>query len=113
MRDQSPIRTARRKSQQQERESRGLAVSPCVLCIQDHHTAGRHHDSQLTAPICKRHHRELHEKMLRAGVSLRYEPDPVKRVAQALRASAVYDREQADAKERWAELLDNRKENIR
>lgn len=106
MRDQNPIRTARRQVRQKERESRGLAVSPCVLCIQDHHTAGRNHDSQLTAPVCELHHRELHELMLQGGVSLRFEPETRTRVAQALRASAVYDRRRADAMERWADLLD-------
>ena len=52
------------------------------------------------------HHREIHEELLRAGVSLRFEPNPVKRVATALRATAVYDRKKADAMERWADLLE-------
>ena len=106
MRDQNPIRTARRKAQQQERKSRGLAVSPCVLCIQDHHTAGRNHDPELTDSVCEPHHRELHEELLRVGVSLRFEPDAKNRVALALRAAAVYDRKRADAMERWADLLE-------
>lgn len=83
-----------------------MAVPPCVFCIQDHHTAGRKHDSELTAPVCELHHRELHEELLRAGVSLRFEPDATKRVAMALRASAVYDRKRADAMEGWADLLE-------
>jgi hypothetical protein len=103
---ESPIRTKRRRVRQQERESQGIAVPPCVLCIQDHHTAGRNHDPALTAPVCERHHREIHEELLRSGVSLRYEPDPIKRVAAALRAEAVYDRKRADARERWADLLE-------
>ena len=111
MKDQSPIRTARRKARREERESRGLAVSPCVLCIQDHHTAGRNHDSGLTAPVCEMHHRQQHEQMRRAGVSLRYEADPVTRVEMALRAMAVYRRAEADVMERMAELLGNGKEN--
>jgi hypothetical protein len=45
--------------------------------------------------------------MLRAGVVLAYEKDPIKRVAMALRAAAVYDRARADAMERWADLLTN------
>ena len=105
MRDQNPIRTARRKARQQERESLGLAVPPCILCIQDHHTAGRNHDPQLTAPLCEKHHHEQHELMHRAGVSLRYEADPVTRVEMALRAMAVYRRAEADAIERMADLL--------
>ena len=83
-----------------------MAVPPCVFCIEDHHTARRNHDPQLTAPVCELHHRELHEELLRAGVSLRFEPDPIKRVATALRAEAVYDRKRADARERWADLLE-------
>ena len=106
MSDQQPIRTARRKARQRERERLGLAVAPCVLCIQEHHTAGKNHDSQLTAPLCEMHHREIHEQMLRAGVSLRYQSDPRMRVAMALRAMAVYGRAEADAMERMADLLD-------
>ena len=52
------------------------------------------------------HHREIHEQMLRAGVSLRSEPDYVKRVAMMLRAMAVYERSEADAKDRMADLLE-------
>ena len=107
MRDQQPIRTARRKVRRDERERLGLAATPCVLCIQDHHTAGKNHDSLLTAPLCEKHHREIHEQVLRAGIALEYEPDPTKRVAKALRAMAVYGRAQADAMERLAELLDH------
>jgi hypothetical protein len=97
----------RRKTRQRERETQGIAVPPCILCIQEHHTAGKHHDPHLTAPICEMHHREIHEQLLRAEISLKYEPAKVKRVALALRASAVYDRARADAMERWASLLDH------
>ena len=106
MRDQSPIRTARRKVRREERERLGLAATPCVLCILDHHTAGRNHDSQLTDQVCDLHHRETHERMRRAGISLRYEPNPVIRAAMALRAMAIYGRAQADAMDRLADLLD-------
>jgi hypothetical protein len=80
------------KTRQRERENKGIAVPPCPLCIQSHHTAGRRHDPQLTAQICEMHHRAIHEQILRAGICLEYEPDRVKRVALALRAAAVYDR---------------------
>jgi len=108
MKDQHPIRTARRKVRQQEREQRGLAVMPCVLCIEQHHTAGKNHDSELMAPLCEKHHRETHEQMLRAGISLRYEPDLNRRGALAFRAMAIYGRAQADAMDRWADLLDGK-----
>lgn len=106
MRDQRPIRTARRKVRRDERERLGLAATPCILCIRKHHTAGKNHDSELTAPLCEMHHRKIHEHIIRAGVSLRYERDPVKRVAMALRAMAVYRRAEADAMDRMADLLD-------
>jgi hypothetical protein len=107
MKDRQPIRTARRSVRREDRERLGLAQTPCVLCIDDHHTAGRKHDPTLTVPTCKKHHREIHEQMLRAGISLRYEPDPVKRAAIALRAMAVYRKAETDAMERLADLLDD------
>ena len=110
MRDQNPIRTARRKARQLERERQGIAVPPCIFCIQEHHTAGKHHDPQLKAPICEMHHREMHERLLRAGISLEREPDQIKRVALALRSAAVYDHHRADAMERWAGLLERHSE---
>lgn len=82
-------------------------MEPCSLCIESHHTAGRHHDSELTVPICLKHHREMHEKMLRLGVPLTFERNRRKRVANALRAAALYDRARADAMERWARSLDD------
>jgi hypothetical protein len=105
MRDRQPIRTARRSVRHDKRERLGLAQTLCVLCIEDHHTAGRKHDPTLTAPSCKKHHREIHEQMLRAGISLRYERDPVRRAATAMRAMAVYRRAEAEAMDRWADLL--------
>jgi hypothetical protein len=106
MRDRQPIRTARRKVRQQEREKLGLAVSPCIFCIEEHHVAGRNHDPRFTEPICQKHHREIGELLLRAGVSMGFEPNTAKRITLALRATATYDRKRADAMERWADLLD-------
>ena len=102
-----PIRTARRKTRQQERERQGIAVPPCSLCIDEHHTAGRKHDRELKVPLCEMHHREIHEQMFRGKISLRHKPDAIKRVATALRAAAVYDRARADAMDRWASWLES------
>jgi hypothetical protein len=98
MRDRNPIRSARRKVNQAE-------TLPCALCIEMHHTAGRNHDSLLQAPLCEVHHREIHEQMLREGISLRTENDPVTKVEMAMRAMAVYRRDEADAMDRLADLL--------
>jgi hypothetical protein len=106
MRDRQPIRTARRRVNRDERERQGLATPPCVLCIQQHHTAGQNHDSLLKAPLCEMHHRDIHEEMNKAGVTLRKKRDRRTRVAMALRGMAVYTRKEADALERMADLLD-------
>jgi hypothetical protein len=95
----------------EDRAKQGLAVPPCILCIEKHHTAGRHHDPQLIDSLCEMHHREVHEQLRRAGVFLSYEPDNKKRVAMALRAIAVYDRARADAMERWAASLERPKKD--
>jgi hypothetical protein len=106
MKDRQPIRTARRSARYDERERLGLAQTLCVLCIEDHHTLGRNHDSKLTAPLCKKHHGHVHELMLRAGISLRHQRNPVTRVAMALRAMAAYRHAEADAMGRLADLLE-------
>jgi hypothetical protein len=106
VKDQRPIRTARRKLRQKERQQNGTAVAACVLCIEKHHTAGRRHDPELTDSLCEKHHRAVHEEMRRAEIGLGFEPDQKKRVAMALRAVAVYDRARADAMDRWAASLD-------
>jgi hypothetical protein len=111
MRDQHPIRTARRRVRQDERVRLGLAATACILCIQEHHTAGRNHDPKLRAPLCEKHHREIHEQILRTGISLRYERNVNKRAAMALRAMAIYGRAQADAMDRLADLLERCKRN--
>jgi len=105
MRDQRPTNTARRKKRYEEQLMRGITTPPCVLCIEAHHTAGAHHDSQLKAHVCQKHHRAIHEQILRAEISLTFEPDRNKRIAMALRSAAVYDRERADAMDRWAAWL--------
>jgi hypothetical protein len=52
----------------------------------------------------------MHEQMLRMGIDLRFQSDPVKKVALALRAAAVYDRTRAEAMERWASLVESTSE---
>jgi hypothetical protein len=111
VRDRRPLVTARRRTRQQDREEQGLSVPPCVLCIEAHHPAGRHNDAELTTPLCQKHHREMHEEMLREGISLSVEHNNRKRIATALRATAIYDRARADAMERWADSLDQSKEH--
>jgi len=49
----------------------------------------------------------IHDQLMRAEISPLYERNAIKRVALALRATAVYDRARADAMERWADLLES------
>ena len=106
MRDRDPIRSARRNARREQREEQGTAVLPCVQCTHEHHVVGRNHDECFTETLCEKHHREQHELLLRAGVSLRHEGNVTLRVATILRALAVHNRSEAEAFERWADLLD-------
>lgn len=52
------------------------------------------------------HHRAIHEQILKADISLSFEPKANKRVANALRAIAVYERSKTDTLERLADMID-------
>jgi hypothetical protein len=80
------------------------------LCVHDHHTAGQNHDPLLTDQLCEKHHRKIHELLLQAGVSLRFEQNPLKRAALALQAIAIYDVARAEAIQRLATSLTDYKE---
>ncbi len=71
---------------------------------------GRNHDAEFKVDRCEKHHRERHEQLLRAGVSLRREPRVEMNVATMLRALAIHKRaeanSEADALERWADDLE-------
>jgi hypothetical protein len=41
-----------------------------------------------------------------AGADMHFQSDPVKRVAYALKSTAVFHRDMADAMERWAKTLE-------
>ena len=103
MKDKNPIQTARRRSRREEQQR-------CVLCgrkdsIEQHHVAGRNHDPQLTGPLCQACHALATENLRRADVSMRHEPNSIKRVKKALSATAVFMRMLADALGRWANWL--------
>ena len=100
-----PVKSALRKFRREQRPPRKF----CSHCIQADHTAGRNHDASLTYDLCEYHHWLLTQKRLDAGADMRFQSDPVKRVACALRADAVFCREHADAMERWADLLEKTK----
>src|SRR5438477_498131 len=104
MKNALPIRRALRQERKSERPTRF-----CPLCIEMDHSAGRRHDWWLTFPLCQKHHAEVTENRRQADVSMRYESDPVKRVALALNATSVFLLMLGDALGRWARLLESQK----
>jgi hypothetical protein len=103
MRDENPIRTARRSSRR-EHQNR------CMLCgrrrqIERHHVAGKNHDPPLIAPLCLACHALATENLRRADIDMRFEPNSVERVRKSLNATAVFIQLLSDALFRWADSL--------
>lgn len=133
MKNQHPIRTARREAQREERLGR---VPFCLLCgygclesltqvtqqwleatgfnsaqlarlFEKHHIAGKAHDLDLLVTLCLNCHREITEGIAREGISMRPEKDLRKLIALMLRASAVLFECLAKSYRKWATLLEN------
>jgi hypothetical protein len=119
----NPARAARRKTELRERLGSERPV--CMFCgraepvllrrvsrkfLEEHHPLGRNHDPNLTAFACLNCHALAHEGLLDAGVDLRPESDPVKRVATMLRAEAVFFEMLAKTKRQQANWLERRKQ---
>jgi len=109
VRDQKPIRTARRKVQRLRKLGTDFPV--CLYCgcsevallrpvskrfLEDHHILGESHDPKLTAFLCRNCHYLATENLLRADVSMLPEPEPLKRAAIMLRALSVHHRMLSD-----------------
>ena len=82
-------------------------VPPKVL--QDHHVVGRSHDGELIVLLCANCHLLAHTRYFNAGIELRFEPDPVKRVARMLEARAAFAELESRRLREWAALLDDRR----
>lgn len=119
---QNPARAARRKTEL--RDKLGSERPVCMFCgcaepavlrrvsrkfLEEHHLLGRNHDPNLTAFACLNCHVLAHEGLLDAGVDLRPESNPVKRVATMLRAEAVLFEKLARTKNQQAEWLERGK----
>jgi hypothetical protein len=103
MKNETPIRTARRLSKRAEQDR-------CSICgrkiqIEKHHVAGRNQDPDLTAPLCQACHAHATENLRCGDVDMRYTKDSVERVRRALKATSVFLRMLAEALWRWAESL--------
>jgi hypothetical protein len=132
MRDQQPIRTARRTV---HREDRLGLDALCIFCgyactesltvvsrawlearlprvvidslLERHHTFGRVHDPDSLITLCLNCHREITEGLMREGVSMRPERNSQKRIALMLRACAVLFESLAASFRKWATLIED------
>jgi hypothetical protein len=119
VKDQNPIRTARRRTRQVNRLGTDSPI--CFRCgcaevallkkvsrrfLEDHHIVGEAHDPDLTEFLCRNCHYLATENLLQAGVSMFPEPDPVKRIANELRALSVHHQTLADKHNRMANELE-------
>ena len=57
--------------------------------MERHHVGGQHHIAWFTMPLCREHHVRLTAMLHHAGVDMRYAPDPIMRIASALKALSV------------------------
>jgi hypothetical protein len=103
VRDQKPIRTARRRTRRLNRS--GSDHPACLYCgcsevallrpvtkrfLEAHHLLGESHDPNLTALLCRNCHYMATENLLRADVSMLPEPDQLMRAVIMLRALSVH-----------------------
>jgi hypothetical protein len=136
MRDQRPIRTARRKVRREDRlgsnafclfcgyacleslttvsrkwlEARGISKEWIDRLLEDHHIVGEAHDPDLTITLCLNCHREITEALASEGVSMHPEKNLDKLMVLRLRASAVLFESLAAANRKWANQLENESE---
>ena len=133
MRDESPIRTARRKVHRKERigsnsfclfcgyaclesltsvsrkslEDNGISPERLNRLLEDHHFFGKQHDADGVITLCLNCHREITEGIAREGISMRPEKNKYKAVALILRGSAVLFEYLAASYRKWARLLED------
>lgn len=136
MRNQSPIRTARRKVLREDRvgddayclfcgyacleslttvsrrwlDKRGVSQRRLDRLLEKHHIIGEAHDPDLTVTLCLNCHREMTEGLACEGVSMYPEKNLRRLVALVFRASAVLFESLASSYRKWARLLEDRDE---
>jgi len=106
-RDENPKRTACSEAKQRRRLPPDAA---CVACgesnskvLELHHVAGRAHECDLTATLCKNCHGKATEGQLREEVELRATDTFLERIAAVFGSLAAFFRFLADAFDRLAE----------
>jgi hypothetical protein len=134
--DPQPIRTARRKSQREDRlgtdafclfcgyacleslthvsrkwlEAKGIPKRYLDRLLEEHHIIGHAHDPDLVVTLCLNCHSEITEGLAREGVGMRPQKNLHRLIAQVFRASAVLFDALAASYRRWATLLESRSE---
>jgi hypothetical protein len=103
VRDQKPIRTARRRTRRLKKF--GSDHPTCLYCgcpevallipvtkrfLEAHHLLGESHDPDLTVLLCRNCHYLATENLLRADVNMLLVPDQIKRTAIMLKALSVH-----------------------
>ncbi len=134
MKDQQPIRTARRKANRKERlgseacclfcgyaclealtqvsrewlDAKGIPQERLHRLLEEHHSFGQNHDPDGLITLCLNCHREITEGMAAEGINMNPEKNLHKLVALILRASAVLFDHLARSYRKWASLLEDR-----
>jgi hypothetical protein len=132
VKDQQPIRTARRKAVRQDRlgvnafclfcgyaclesltqvsrhwlAARGITNDRLNRLTEDHHNFGEAHDPDAIVTLCLNCHREITEGLAGEGVSMHPETNLLKLIVLILKASAVLFESLAKSYRKWANLLE-------
>ena len=119
MKDQRPIRTARRRTRRLNKF--GSDHPACLYCgcsevallipvtkrfLEAHHLLGESHDPNLTVLLCRNCHYLATENLLQADVNMLAEPNQVKRTAIMLKALSVHHRMLAETHWQMATCLE-------
>jgi hypothetical protein len=73
--------------------------------LEDHHVVGKAHDRYLTAPASRPCHDAVHERMRKAGVSLRPQATLLETEVMRHRALSAHFAALSDAESRWADEM--------
>ena len=136
MKDQQPIRTARRRTVRADRlgnnafclfcgyacpesltqvtrkwlEAKGIPRDRLNRLLEEHHALGEAHDPNSLVTLCLNCHREITEGLAREGISMYPKKNLRKLIVAVLRGSAVLFESLASSYRRFARLLESHDE---
>jgi hypothetical protein len=91
-------------------EEHGIPRSLINRLLEEHHIFGYAHDPDLTVTLCLNCHREITERLARAGVSMRPEKNLRKLIVFVFQSSAVLFESLASSYRKWATRLEDEDE---